>query len=284
MPKLSISCAEWLGSASYGNLEQLERWFSSGALDIRYDPVHVGVVGKQGRARIFDVCDQDKRNALFVALASGQVAYALRLMELGKFAATKARDGRTPMHPAALLPEKAPTVIRKLVEQGHGVDVSDNKGDTPLMLAIRNKREETVQALLEQGADPNGDLVGDPPLDRAVGTQQVGMVQLLLSAGADPNKRKAGFDVSPLHTLAANWDNEDVDPKSENSRIMRLLVDAGADPDATLSNNGSEMTMEQVFYRKSGVQALRQAVADKQASDLASQTVPSMASARSPRL
>jgi hypothetical protein len=97
MAKLSISRDDWLNAAAHGDLSALESWHRSGALDIRYEPIRLGMENKpQGRARIFDVTSQSKENALHRAIGTGQVEYALRLLDLGRFAATANNEGDTP--------------------------------------------------------------------------------------------------------------------------------------------------------------------------------------------
>ena len=292
MPKLSISCADWIRAASYGELDQLERWYRSGALDIRYDPVRVGVSGGQGRARIFDVCDAEKRTALYAAISSGQVDYALRLLELGKFPATKTREGRTAMHAAALLYKGADRVIPALVAQGHPVDVADKKGMTPLLLAVYRNRDEAdtmllvVKALIAAGASPNPLDGGEHPLERLVSRGLEHIVAGLLEAGANPNAPLGRFDASPLHMLAANWDRED-DQDPENSprvRILRMLLAAGADPEAVINENGQPLSVEKAFYTQKGKELFLGMVAENNARALSQATAPVMGSGKGLRL
>lgn len=282
MPKLSISCSDWLHAASYGQLDRLDQWYRSGALDIRYDPVRVGVSGGQGRARIFDVCDADKRTALYAAISSGQVEYALRLLELGKFPTTRTREGRTAVHAAALLHKDAARVIPVLAAQGHPLDVADNKGMTPLLLTTYRNRDEAgeallaLQALLAAGSDPNADAHVHSPLERLLSNGREPMVAALLAAGANPNAPSGRFNASPLHMLAANWDrDDDLDPENSGRvRILRMLLEAGADPEAVINENGREMSVADTFYTQKGRELFHQMVVEKRAMELQEATSP----------
>ncbi|MFI5909371.1 ankyrin repeat domain-containing protein [Dactylosporangium sp. NPDC051541] len=73
------------------------------------------------------------------------------------------------------------------VVAGLPVNLTNDKGDTLLILAAYHDHPETVAALLEQGADP--DRVNDrgqSALAAAVFRQNVETVGALLAAGADP--------------------------------------------------------------------------------------------------
>jgi ankyrin repeat protein len=62
-----------------------------------------------------------------------------------------ARPGWTPLHYAASSPSAAP--VRLLLDQGATVDARAPNGNTPLMLAARYGHEDSVNLLLERGAD-----------------------------------------------------------------------------------------------------------------------------------
>lgn len=285
MPKLSISRDEWLNAATWGDLEKLDKWFRSGALDVRYDPVLVGVSGRQGRARIFDVCSPDKQNALYMALSAGQVDYALMLLDIGKFPATRTTEGKTAMHAAATLGQRADEVIPRLVEQKYELDVQDKKGKTPLLEAISRKCVPTVAALLNAGACPDPIDEGHSPLVQSISKSQPEVLELLLKKGANPNLREdSEWGATPLHHLAACWDRSDQDATdSRNNQMMRMLVEANADPELTMKErNDKEMSVWDTFYRPGGPERLREMLATKQANNISSTTPHARSQARSP--
>jgi ankyrin repeat protein len=73
------------------------------------------------------------------------------------------------------------------VDAGVPADLTNDSGDTLLMLAAYHGHPETVRALLDRGADagrPNDR--GQTPLAGAVFKKEPEVVRVLLDAGADP--------------------------------------------------------------------------------------------------
>ena len=71
---------------------------------------------------------------------------------------------------------------------GVPVNLTNDKGDTLLILAAYHNHLDTVTALLEQGADPNRvNDRGQSALSAAVFRQNAGEVRVLREAGADPD-------------------------------------------------------------------------------------------------
>lgn len=76
-------------------------------------------------------------------------------------------QGRTPLHYLALIADKkaAASFVAPLVQAGAKVEAKDNKGQTPLALAVLSGVQDDanavvlVQALLQAGANPNAKLV-----------------------------------------------------------------------------------------------------------------------------
>ncbi|CAG5118141.1 unnamed protein product [Candidula unifasciata] len=98
------------------------------------------------------------------------------------------------------------------------------KGETPLQVATIKADVETVQRLLEEGANPNvRDNAGWTPLHEAVNHGHDTIAELLLNYGAAVNT--PGFDNdTPLHDAVNNYHLE----------CVRLLVSRGAN---TLARN-----------------------------------------------
>jgi uncharacterized protein len=95
------------------------------------------------------------------------IAFAHRMFDL-------ARDG-------------AAEDISRYVGEGLPVNLTNEKGDTLLLLAAYHNHPETVAALLRHGADParvNDN--GQTALVAAVFRQSAPVVEALLAAGADP--------------------------------------------------------------------------------------------------
>ncbi|GID32813.1 hypothetical protein C8E87_8151 [Paractinoplanes brasiliensis] len=74
------------------------------------------------------------------------------------------------------------------VVAGLTANLTNDKGDTLLILAAYHNHPDTVAALLEQGADPNRvNDRGQSALSAAVFRQNAVTVRTLLAAGADPD-------------------------------------------------------------------------------------------------
>ena len=73
------------------------------------------------------------------------------------------------------------------VDAGVPVDLTNDKGDTLLLLAAYAPSPPTVRALLERGADPDGvNERGQTALAAAAFRSSAEAVEALLAAGADP--------------------------------------------------------------------------------------------------
>ena len=97
--------------------------------------------------------------------------------------------------------------------------------DSPLIQAARTGSLDTINRLLDSGADvnlagPTGDDWDATPLQHAILARQSGAVRLLLDRGADPS-RVAGPNAPAPLLLAAG----DTDPT-----FVNLLLAHGADP------------------------------------------------------
>lgn len=141
-------------------------------------------------------------------------------------------SGGTPLHFAALNNDTA--AIRKLVSEGADIDAQTSAAGgvgslpggrlTPLHVAAAMQREDAALLLLELGADPT--IVSgyrDTALHLAVSNGEVRLTEALVRArGVDINALQ-GIGMTPL-ALASMAPN--------STKLMRLLLDAGADPKA----------------------------------------------------
>lgn len=81
------------------------------------------------------------------------------------------------------------TWMRFLFGQGADINVANNSGDTPLMMAARSGFAEGADALLARGAQvdkPNR--LGETPLIIAVQQRNLTLVKLLAERGANPDR------------------------------------------------------------------------------------------------
>jgi ankyrin repeat protein len=112
--------------------------------------------------------------------------------------------------------------VEHLLEAGADPDIANDYGVTPLFLAIKNHSAAMVETLLEVegGADPNTvRWTGETALMTAAKTGQRSMVSLLLAQGADVNAHEPRRGQSAL-MWAISFGHPDV---------ARLLIENGAD-------------------------------------------------------
>lgn len=77
--------------------------------------------------------------------------------------------------------------LRTFVDAGLSPDLTDDEGDTLLILAASHDQPATVRMLLERGADTaRGNDRGQTALGAAVARRSAGSVRALLAHGADP--------------------------------------------------------------------------------------------------
>lgn len=88
-------------------------------------------------------------SALMMAALRGDLAWCERLLARG---ANVNQSGWTPLHYAATGPE--PKIVQLLLDRGAVVDAESPDKTTPLMMAARYGKEESVTLLLAHGADP----------------------------------------------------------------------------------------------------------------------------------
>lgn len=159
-------------------------------------------------------------------------------------------------------------LLARLLALGAKPDVEDNAGRTALSYAADRGHLESVKALLAAKADPNAGRT-DLPLHRAIHSRSPAIVELLLRADADANRvapvspravsgrMNPGYTGSPLEAAVLEADAGLVqlllqfkaDPNgpsstkepfvvsaANNSAILKLLLEAGAKPDAVNPN------------------------------------------------
>ena len=130
-------------------------------------------------------------------------------------AVTTARGGA--LHDAAKSGDL--TAITAALNAGADIEEQE-KGATPLFLAVRSGHVEAAELLIKRGADVNKEAVLGLPMTVAVLKNAPDMIRLLLAHGADANGKTRG---EPMLTLAVA--NGCLD-------CVKVLVEAGADVNA----------------------------------------------------
>jgi ankyrin repeat protein len=162
------------------------------------------------------------------------------------------RGGWTPLMYAAR--QNAPAAARALVESGADPNLTDPDGSTALILAIINTHFDLAAMLVERGVDLNvADTTGMTALYAAVDMHTLGpmlsrpvpkltdtldasdVVKALLAKGAGPNPRLKRPIIGRHHDNGDASLGEGTTPlmraaRSNDVKVMRLLLDGGANP------------------------------------------------------
>lgn len=117
-------------------------------------------------------------------------------------------------------------VIRRMIANGVSVDQVDANGNTPLIIAAIHGKTDIMDELIRAGA--NTDIknnADDNAIFAAVRAGQAGSVHILLKAGVSPDQREI-YGLGGGKTLLM------IATENNNTEIVRLLVEAGANKDA----------------------------------------------------
>jgi ankyrin repeat protein len=139
------------------------------------------------------------------------------LLDAGADANAKVDDGMTPLMWAAFNPYNA-RMLEMLIASGADVNARMNDGTTALAVAaLLGNREETA-VLVKAGADVNADLDGLTPLHLAAGV--IAMEREGLTGSFEERARQT------TNIFLST------DPMPDFPGVTKLLVEAGADPNA----------------------------------------------------
>ncbi|MEV6278663.1 ankyrin repeat domain-containing protein [Nocardia sp. NPDC051832] len=165
-----------------------------------------------------------------------------------------------------------------------GADRRNSEGNTPLHLAARHESAETVQRLLDSGADPRArNTHGRTPGDLAITFGRHENVRLLVTGSA--HATAAGQGATAAHTAAAAGDTDrirglldagsDCDIPNHSGwtplliaadhgrvEVTRILLAAGAAPNARTSNGWTALHIAVVYRHAALARALLAAGAD----------------------
>jgi len=139
--------------------------------------------------------DESGRTALHYAAARGDLPMVKLLRDLGANLDQANRKGNTPLHLASIF-SKNPAVIYALAEsrfdkkgdevKGADIDLFNSNGRNPLLIALMNRNESAIKALLSCGADiDKQDAKGRTVMHYMVANNDVGNIRNLLRCGPD---------------------------------------------------------------------------------------------------
>ncbi|XP_012945468.1 poly [ADP-ribose] polymerase tankyrase [Aplysia californica] len=121
--------------------------------------------------------------------------------------------------------------LRLLLRFKPDTNQRDQKGKTPLILAVETEKESIVKALLEAGADPNVAMaIGQAQVSvllLAAQRNSLGIMKLLIDFKADVKSCHSETLQTPVHSMVMNRVRED-----ETIAMIQTLLQAGADLNA----------------------------------------------------
>lgn len=190
----------------------------------------IRTAGFDASQSINDFHEYQGMTPLMVLCASGNAIGVRTLLELGadptlQIPASKHQtEGMTALSFAAMNGniDCVQTILSVLLTAGVSVDIANQYGYSPLMIATYKGNFRAVELLLKNKADPNlQNKKGQTALHFAVGYAQPESAFLLLKAGANPNTCSA----QGLTPLMARYDG---DNSEKYLKCVELLLEKGA--------------------------------------------------------
>ena len=128
--------------------------------------------------------------------------------------------------------------VNKLLDRGADPNATNDFQDTALIVAVSQRYKKLVQILLDRGADPNAtNDFGNTALIASITNKSYEIFQILLDRGADPNiTNDLGHTALILAVETAIFENR-------SSEIVQALLDKGADPNKTKTNGQSPLML-----------------------------------------
>jgi ankyrin repeat protein len=204
------------------------------------------------------VSSSDPSLELLSAVQNGDEATVAELVAKGANVNAEEADGTTALMRA--IHGGFPAIAARLIAAGADVDATNDYGVSPLYLAAITADASTTRALLSAGADANEALFDrEPVLITAAKAGNENVVEVLLTGGnelltlaelasesaAAANALSSGYQAAANPASPANragieardgWYGQTallVAAAGDHSEVVRLLVNAGADIDAT---------------------------------------------------
>jgi ankyrin repeat protein len=192
--------------------------------------------------------DRAGLTALYLAASRGAEKVCDLLLDAGADTSAKLVEGQTLMYAAAM--GGSPKIIRTFSDRGIEINAKDLGGRHPIHIAAAADHPSAIKCFLALGV-PVDQLSEDreTPLFVAATNDKVAAAKALIENGANASYAiKAGaLTVTPL--LAAGKDGHD--------RVVKLLLLAGADPEARVQDNKTILDYVIAAQHKSTVKLMQ---------------------------
>ena len=134
--------------------------------------------------------------------------------------------------PEEAIKENILSEANKAIDSNAAINALDEHGFTPLINAIKSNSFDTVNSLLEKGADVNikDDNTGETALIWAAALGSLDTVKLLIDKGADVNAKT--YTGGTALMCLANGERLERSNKENALEITKLLIDKGSDVNA----------------------------------------------------
>ncbi len=185
-----------------------------------------------------NITDHRKKSALFYAVESNAAEAAMALLEAGADPNLANENGETPLLEACGNEKIDIAVIRAMLERkaDPNIAASGRNGLTPLIAAVREEREDVVDALLASGTAVDAKVAnGRTALIFAADSRLASVAKKLLDKGSDPNL--ADKDGIPPLAYAV---------RSGSVDVARLLLERGADINVTMRFKKESMPLREI--------------------------------------
>ena len=224
-----------LAAVAAGDLKPMGEAYAKRLAELTAFPLHFAAnIGDRAQVEeelrkgaAVDLPEEKKGStAVMFAAERGFAGIVELLVAKGATVNHRNKHGFTALHAAAS--NNHAGVAEFLLGKGAQVDPQDELGQTPLYFAAERGHLELVRLLVAKGADVNKQTKKNwAPLYAATSGNFVEVAKFLIEHGAQVNIKAGGETHSPLLIAACN----------KNADMVRLLLNAGADRSARLSNH-----------------------------------------------